>query len=203
MLGLWYFSPLRKYLEVDILVAWAERFRESPLSWFYILLAYIVGGLICCPVTLMIVATSALLSPLPAFFCSYGSALVSASLTYALGHWLGHDTIQSVTDGRLNKLSRRIARRGLITVGALRLMPIAPFTFINLAAGASHIRFRDYLLGTMLGMLPGIAGLTLLTERFKATLVEPGPWNILLFILLLVTFGWGAYYLRKKLGKPN
>ena len=32
---------------------------------------------------------------------------------------------------------------------------IAPFTLVNLFAGASHIRFRDYLLGTAISMTPG------------------------------------------------
>jgi phospholipase D1/2 len=43
---------------------------------------------------------------------------------------------------------------------AVRIVPVAPFAVINLFTGASHIRLRDYLIGTLLGMIPGAAGLT-------------------------------------------
>lgn len=199
LIGLWRFTPLKDYLDVSSLATWAESFRASPLAWLYVMLGYVVGGLLFFPVTVMIVATSLIFSPLPAFLCTMGGSLASAVLTYGLGHWLGRDTIRNVAGGRLNKISKQIARKGLIAVGTLRLVPIAPFTLINLVAGASHIRFRDYLLGTLLGMLPGIAGLTLLTDRLKATLVEPGIWNALWLLLLLLVLGLGVYYLKNRL----
>ena len=40
----------------------------------------------------------------------------------------------------------------------LRIVPVAPFTVVNLVAGASHISFRDFALGTLLGMLAGSDG---------------------------------------------
>ncbi|MDZ7809559.1 MAG: hypothetical protein U5L11_04595 [Arhodomonas sp.] len=33
------------------------------------------------------------------------------------------------------------------------LLPLAPFTVTNLVAGAFHLRFRDYMLGTLIGIL--------------------------------------------------
>jgi phosphatidylserine/phosphatidylglycerophosphate/cardiolipin synthase-like enzyme/uncharacterized membrane protein YdjX (TVP38/TMEM64 family) len=203
LIGLWRFTPLKGYLDADTLIAWAQTFRQSPLSWLYVLLGYLVGGLICFPVTVMIVATSALFTPLQAFFFSLVGSIVSAVLTFGLGHWFGRDAIRTFAGGKLNKISKQVARKGLIAIGALRLVPIAPFTLINLVAGASHIRFRDYLLGTLCGMAPGIAGLTLLTDRLKAVLTEPGLWNSLLLILVLLAVFLGGYFLKKRLSRPD
>ena len=36
------------------------------------------------------------------------------------------------------------------------MLPIAPFSIVNVVAGASHIRWSDFLLGTVIGLLPGI-----------------------------------------------
>jgi uncharacterized membrane protein YdjX (TVP38/TMEM64 family) len=35
------------------------------------------------------------------------------------------------------------------------MVPLAPFTVVNVVAGASQIRLTDYLAGTALGMLRG------------------------------------------------
>jgi uncharacterized membrane protein YdjX (TVP38/TMEM64 family) len=50
----------------------------------------------------------------------------------------------------------------------IRMLPVAPFTVVNVVAGASHIRLRDYLIGTFFGMLPGIT----LTVTFVHHLAE-------------------------------
>ena len=47
----------------------------------------------------------------------------------------------------------------------LRLLPIAPFTVVNLVAGASEIRARDYMLGSLFGMSPGIVLMTMFGDR--------------------------------------
>jgi uncharacterized membrane protein YdjX (TVP38/TMEM64 family) len=74
---------------------------------------------------------------------------------------------------------------------------------INLVAGASHIRFRDYLLGTFIGMLPGIVGLTLLTDRLMAVLVEPRLGNVFLLLGLVLIVVLGGYFLKKRLNRPD
>jgi len=51
-----------------------------------------------------------------------------------------------------------MAKQGILTVAMIRNIPVAPFTIVNLIAGASHIRLKDYLIGTALGMLPGRLG---------------------------------------------
>ncbi|MFX6226245.1 VTT domain-containing protein, partial [Acinetobacter baumannii] len=69
---------------------------------------------------------------------------------------------------RINNLSRRFAQRGIAAMAVVRLLPIAPFTVVNVVAGASHLGLRDYLLGTLIGMTPGIA----LTVVFSHNLAE-------------------------------
>ena len=87
---------------------------------------------------------------------------------------------------RVNTVSRRLSRHGLWAVTLLRLLPVAPFTVVNLAAGASELRLRDFVLGSMIGMLPGIALLTVFGDRLGAWLRRPDTVN--LAILLSVTF---------------
>jgi phospholipase D1/2 len=198
---LWRFTPLKEYLDAANLAVWVASFRKSALSWLYVLFGYLVGGLVFFPVTVLIVATSTVFGPISAFFLSLGGSIASAALTFAIGHWLGRNTIRNFAGGRLNNISKQMAQRGVLAVGALRLVPIAPFTLVNLVAGASHIRFRDYLFGTLIGMAPGVAGLTLLTDRLLTFLADPGLLNMLLLVFLLLILVAGGYYLRKRLSR--
>ena len=67
---------------------------------------------------------------------------------------------------------------------AVRLVPVAPFTIVNLLAGAGHVRFRDFMIGTAVGMTPGIIltlGIMILTvvsivRRQQTTFQEQMAW---------------------------
>jgi uncharacterized membrane protein YdjX (TVP38/TMEM64 family) len=58
----------------------------------------------------------------------------------------------------------------------VNMLPIVSQTLINLAAGTTHIRFRDFLLGTAIGIMP-------------PTLVVVIATHLLLKIGRLPTFG--------------
>jgi phospholipase D1/2 len=129
-----------------------DRLPFTPLA---VVAFYALAGLII-PVTLLIAVTGIVFGPIyGALYAIIGSTL-SAVLTYLLGQWIGRDTVRRYLGGRVNRLSRRIAKRGILAMAIIRILPVAPFTVVNVIAGASHIGLRDYMLGTILGMSPGI-----------------------------------------------
>ena len=85
----------------------------------------------------------------------YAAALLGAGLAFVIGRALGRDAIERLTGTRIARIDRLLARRGLLTVVGLRLVPLVPFTVINYAAGLSTVRRRDYALGTAIGIVPG------------------------------------------------
>ena len=44
----------------------------------------------------------------------------------------------------------------LLAVIAARMLPVGNFALINITAGALGVRFRDYLIGNVIGLLPGV-----------------------------------------------
>ena len=84
------------------------------------------------PLILLIAGTAAAFGPILGFTYAAARSLASALLTYFLGVWLGRDTLESVLGPRLNRIRARIERSGTIAVAAIRLVPIAPFTIVNM-----------------------------------------------------------------------
>ncbi len=71
------------------------------------------------------------------------------------------------------------------SLAGLRLIPVAPFSIVNLLAGTSHVPLRQFLLGTLLAMGPGIVLICFSVDRARAALAgEPlfDPWILAVII---------------------
>ncbi len=194
--ALWGWTPVKNWINEENLVDLALSLQALPASPLWILGAFAVGSLLAVPITLMIVATVLVFGTFYGFAYAYCGALFGAAATFWLGHRLGRDTVRRIAGARLNQLSRRLGRRGLLAVLALRLVPVAPFAVVNLVAGASHVSARDFLAGTVLGMAPGIMAASIFSDRLRAFIKEPSPSTMALLGLVLAGLGAGAFAIR-------
>ena len=68
----------------------------------------------------------------------------------------------------------------MLAIAAIRLVPIAPFTVVNLVAGASEIRLGAFVAGTILGMLPGWIVMSALGHQIMRIISEPSAADVAL-----------------------
>ena len=99
---------------------------------------------------------------------------------YGVGAWLGRRQLQSIFGPRLNRIRNGIARSGILAVAAVRLVPLAPFTIVNMVAGACQVRVVDYIVGTVLGLLPGLLLMSALGYQIFRVIVAPTGADFLL-----------------------
>jgi len=147
---------------------------------------YVLASLVFVPITLLIVATAVAFPPLEGVVYAFAGVACASGATFGLGRWLGRGLVRRVAGRRLNQVSRRIGRRGALAVAAVRLAPVAPFTLVNLVAGASHVRLRDFLLGTLLGVAPGILGVVVLESSLERLVRHPSLEPALAVVLVIV-----------------
>src|SRR5258705_14001781 len=86
-------------------------------------------------------------------------------------------------------VSHALARKGILSLFLLHVFPIAPFSVLNLLAGATHIRFKDFLIGTVLGMTPGLLILTFFGHQLIHTLQHP-VWQDVLGLAAFIAVGF-------------
>jgi phosphatidylserine/phosphatidylglycerophosphate/cardiolipin synthase-like enzyme/uncharacterized membrane protein YdjX (TVP38/TMEM64 family) len=178
----WRYVPSARWLELDTIVAYARDMETQPLTVAAAFAAYVLGGLLLVPVTLLIGATVLVFGPIEGALYAMGGTLASAASTYALGRALGRDLVRRLAGRGLNALSRRLAKQGLLAVTIVRLLPLAPFSIVNAVAGASHIGWRDFLLGTLLGMLPGTVVVAAFVDSTVAVVTDPSPRSIAVLV---------------------
>jgi phosphatidylserine/phosphatidylglycerophosphate/cardiolipin synthase-like enzyme/uncharacterized membrane protein YdjX (TVP38/TMEM64 family) len=201
----WRFTPLSTLAHPDSIREWLAGVAQMPGAPFIVLAAFIVGGLLVFPVLLLIAATAATFGPWIGFALAGTGAIASAIVTYGVGAAIGRQAMENVLGPRLNRVRRAIVQRGVLAVAAVRLVPIAPFTVVNLVAGASKIRFADYVLGTIIGMAPGLVLMSALGHQIWSIIAKPTLTNVVLFILavlawLAVSMGCQALLLRWRRG---
>ena len=197
----WRWTSLGEWLHITELLDNLSELRGSWLAPVIVSVVYIIGGLFVFPVTLMIIATGVTFGAFYGFFYSLLGAELSAIVCYIIGEYLGHDTILRLSHRWVARVSRRMAEQGILATITLRIIPIAPFTVINLIAGASHIRFRDFVIGTLLGMAPGILALTVFSDQLVAAIQTPEATRIVILLALLVVIGAGFWTLKRWLLK--
>jgi uncharacterized membrane protein YdjX (TVP38/TMEM64 family) len=72
-------------------------------------------------------------------------------------------------------MNRLISKHGALAVAAVRMIPVAPYSLVNLAAGAVRVPFREFVVGTFLGMSPGVFGITFFENQVEELLRDPKP----------------------------
>ncbi|MEX2321003.1 MAG: VTT domain-containing protein, partial [Saccharospirillum sp.] len=79
-------------------------------------------------------------------------------------------------------LSGYMSERGIRAMILINLLPLAPFTFTNLMAGAFDMPFGRYMLGSTIGIIPGLALVTVLGGQVSRILQAQDTQEILLAI---------------------
>ncbi|MGA9827133.1 MAG: VTT domain-containing protein [Rhodanobacteraceae bacterium] len=201
LLGLWLLTPLRDWVDIDRLVGLAERFGSTPLVPLVLFGAFVAGGLIAFPVNVLIAVTIILCGPLPGALYALIGSLLSAQVLYEVGRWFGRGALRRFSGQRLESLRRRLARRGLLAIVIVRLLPIAPYSVVNLVSGVAHIDRRVYALGTLLGMLPGIVLSALFVDRALAAIRHPSPWTYTLLVAVVLLIAGATLIVRRRMAR--
>lgn len=189
----WTATPLRQWLDVDMVVSALRQFGEAfgPLA---ATLGFALAMTLAVPLTFLTLVALVALGPWVGFACAMAGALLGAIVSYGAGAFLGHAVLVRLAGPRINLLSQRLASRGLLAVVLVRLVPIAPFAVVNMVAGASHIRLRDLVLGTAIGMTPGTLAMVVFVDQITAALRSPSPLTFALLggtVLLIAIGAWG------------
>ena len=154
---------------------------DSTWAPLLVLGAYLGGGLIAFPLIVLIAATAAAFGPILGF--AYGLDREHRQRrSHVRGRCLARDAAlcRACSVRGSIAFARPSIDRGIAAIAAIRLVPVAPFTVVNMVAGACHIRLVDYVLGTILGLLPGLLLMSALGYQVFRFMAEPSLIDFLL-----------------------
>ena len=188
VLILWRYSALHEWSNAERLGALLDELSESPWAGPIVVGGFLIGSFLIFPVTAMIAATGIALGPIDGLLWASVGSLFAATLNYALARTLPEHALETWIGPWMGRMGQRFERGGIVPVMVARTLPVAPFTLINLVAGGARIPYRDFLIGTVLGMGPIIAALTILGDRLRGAWESPTVLNIVLLGVAIVSW---------------
>jgi uncharacterized membrane protein YdjX (TVP38/TMEM64 family) len=170
------FTPIRSYLTPEGL----GRFLAMAGFWgpAIFVLVYAAGVCLFVPGTLLTTLGGAIFGAYEGFLYVWIGAMLGASAAFWIGRTLGRELAASLIGDRLKKYDEAIERNGFATVLYLRLIYF-PFTPMNFGMGLTRVRFRDYFLGTALGIIVGVFVFTFFVGTVR-DVWRSGDWGGLL-----------------------
>jgi uncharacterized membrane protein YdjX (TVP38/TMEM64 family) len=139
----------------------------APVLMF---LAYVVATLVPIPRTVFSLASGLLLGPVLGVGVALAATVVSALLSFALARSLGRRVAgRHLNRARVRAVDERLTGGGWLAVASLRIIPAVPFLPTNYACGLSSVLTRPYLVGTVVGSMPGTTAAVLLGDTLTGT----------------------------------
>lgn len=188
---------------VAALLARGVAWRGEPAVVPLVVALFMLAGLVRVPVSLAVLACGAVLGPWLGGVLSLAGCLASAALLYALGRRLGRERVRRLAGWRVNRVRRALARHGIMAMMLLRLMPVAAFPVVNLVAGASAVGFADFLIGTLVGMAPGVVALGILGDRVAVVLRHPSAAAVVILVAATALVVAGQIGVVGRLGRAR
>ena len=120
------------------------------------IVAFAVGELLHVPGMVFVAAAVMAWGRVGGGALSYVAALVSVSFGFLVVRAIGGQPLATIKQPRVRALLLRVEKRPIVTVALLRLLLwLAPV--VNYALALSSVRFRDFVLGSALGLVIPVA----------------------------------------------
>ncbi len=147
-----YVTPLKRYTD-------PRKLKAFFVAWGYwapviFIAAFAVKSVVPFPSTVLALAGGLVFGPFYGAVYSIIGSTVSGSIAYQVSRRLGRDFVNKVLGSKARVLDRMTHAHGLAVVLFFRIVPSLPFDVFNLGAGLSDITFRDFVIGTAIGMAP-------------------------------------------------
>src|SRR6266478_5068523 len=138
-------------------VAWIRGAGTAGMAVF--LVAYVVACVLLLPGLVLTLGAGFAYGVAVGVPLVWVSANLGAAVAFLLGRTLARERIAARVAGnpRFAAIDRAVGREGLKIVLLTRLSPAFPFSLLNYAYGLTRVTFRDYVVGSLIGMIPGTA----------------------------------------------
>lgn len=168
----------------------------SPVIYIVV---YVIATILILPSTALNLTGGAIFGLWMGTLWTSLGAIIAAIAAFALARTVGYEVVSQRLAGRWQAIDAEVQQGAIFYMFAIRLMPILPYGLVNFAAGLTSISFKDYLIGTTLGTVPGIMPFVLLgSSGLKA--IRTGEILPLLTALALIGMlvGVSTWYRRRR-----
>lgn len=126
-------------------------------------------------------------------------ALIGSSISFYISRKLGRGIVKKFTKDKLDNIEQMVNKNGFSIILLLRLIPLFPFDVISYGSGLTSVSYKDFILATFLGTIPGI----LIFTNIGAQALDIGSEGFYISIAFLIMLVFISIILKKKFMENN
>lgn len=193
----WRYTPLSEFITAERIIGWARAVRETPWAPLVVMLIYTPAAFVMFPRPLLTLLTVIAFGPWLGFAYGMAGILLSALATYYAGRSMRTATVAKLAGDEFDHLRKVLREHGLLAMSAMRIVPAAPFVLEGILAGAMRIKLWHYMLGTLIGMTPGVLATSVFGEQLTRALRDPSTINWWLVAGVVLAFALLTWLVRR------
>ena len=196
-------TPAGDYLTREGIGQGIDWLRGNPWAPVIFVGIYTTATALAVPGTILTLAGGAVFGFYWGTLYNFIAANIGANAAFLIARSLGGDAVGRLIgkDSKvLNKLDGIVERHGFRGLLTLRLIPLAPFNALNFGAGLMRLKWRDYAIATLVGILPGTAIYTFFADALLQGSQEASRdalWRLIAAGVLLVLLSFLPAILKK------
>ncbi|MEV4597542.1 TVP38/TMEM64 family protein [Amycolatopsis sp. NPDC049253] len=142
---------------------WAQ--ATGPATPLVLLVAYSLLTVAPIPRTVFNLAAGLLVGSVAGIAIGLVATTIAAGLSFGLARLLGRDLVlRHLHRAPVRIVNERLSGGGVLAITSLRLIPVVPFAPLSYLCGVSTVKLVPYLVGTLLGSVPGTVAVVVLAD---------------------------------------
>ncbi len=148
-----------KFLNIQQLLITALDWIKGLGTWGIVafIIIYILATVLFIPGSLLTLGSGVLFGVIGGSICVSIGSTIGAALAFLIGRYFARGWVSKQIEGnkQFKAIDEAVAQEGWKIVGLTRLSPIFPFNLLNYSFGLTNVAFKDYVLASWIGMMPG------------------------------------------------
>ena len=174
-----YFMGWTKYLNPQLLVENADYLQNLVQENFWLVLIgfialYAILTVFMLPASILTVASGFLFGTLVGAPAVVVGATIGACMLFIAAKTSLQETLKGVAGPFIEKMEKEYNQSPFSYLFTLRLIPVFPFAVANIAPALLGAKFRDYLITTAFGIIPGTVAYSLIGNGLRETIKSAG-----------------------------
>jgi uncharacterized membrane protein YdjX (TVP38/TMEM64 family) len=187
----WRYTPLAEYLTLDRVNRVARAVRETRWAPIAFVIAYTPAAALMFPRPLLTLVGIIAFGLWAGIAYAAAGILGAALATYYAGRTMKDQTVRRLAGDKLEPIRKVLRNHGILAIFALNMVPAPPFAVQGAIAGACRVPVRDYVVGSILGMAPGLIAWTAFGGQIVRALRDPSEiswWVVTAAIVVFAAF---------------